>query len=95
MPITLFMINIVASSVVFGWLSEHTQRSVLPVMVMHTSLNAWAGMLIFPLAATGATYAFVTALLVVIALVLLIRGGPRLQRSDSFMTIIPTGLLTV
>ncbi|MDZ4840638.1 MAG: CPBP family intramembrane glutamic endopeptidase [Hyphomicrobium aestuarii] len=83
-PIALFMINIVASSVVFGWLFEHTKRSVLPVIVLHTSVNAWAGILLLPLATTGETYALVTTFFVVVAVVLLFRtgSGPGLGRGD-------------
>lgn len=72
MPILVFMLNIVAGSVLFGWLFERTQQSVLPAIVMHTSLNAWAGILmIVPTAASGLPYAIVTGLLVLIAMVLL------------------------
>lgn len=80
MPIALFMINIIASSVVFGWLFEHTKRSVLPAIVLHTSLNASAGILLLPLG--GDAYALVTALIVVIALELFVR--PRRQSSRSY-----------
>ena len=63
------MINILAGSIVFGWLWERTKGSVLPALVMHTSLNAWAGILgIIPSPETTRPYALVTALLVLIAL---------------------------
>ena len=77
MPVLVFMINIVAGSVLFGWLFVRTKGSVLPALVLHTSLNTWAGLLIIvPSAATGRPYAIVTALLVVIAVALLIKAGP-------------------
>jgi len=73
MPILAFMLNILAGSVLFGWLLERTQGSVLPALVLHTSLNAWAGILVIvPTAETGRPYALVTGLLVLIAAVLLI-----------------------
>lgn len=72
MPIPLFMLNIIAGAVVFGWLYESTQGSVLPALVLHTSLNAWAGILfIIPTAEDGRPYALVTSLLVIVALALL------------------------
>lgn len=75
MSIPVFLLNILAGSVLFGWLWQRTQGSVLPALVLHTSLNAWAGMLIIvPTAATARPYLLVTGLLMVIALVLLFRG---------------------
>jgi len=72
MAMPIFMLNILAGSVVFGWLFERTLGSVLPALVLHTSLNAWAGILaIVPTAATGRPYALVTGLLVLIAAALL------------------------
>jgi uncharacterized protein len=74
MPIPLFLLNILAGSVVFGWLFERTEQSVLPALVLHTSLNAWAGILgIVPVGKAGGSYAVVTGLLVLIALALLYR----------------------
>lgn len=82
MPIPIFLLNILAGSVLFGWLFERTQQSVLPAIVLHTSLNAWAGMLnIIPTAATGRPYALVTGLLVVVASALLIMPD-RKQAQD-------------
>jgi uncharacterized protein len=73
MPIPLFMLNILAGSVVFGWLFARTERSVLPALVLHTSLNAWAGILgIVPGVSTGGSYAVVTWVLALIALALLL-----------------------
>jgi membrane protease YdiL (CAAX protease family) len=73
MPILVFMLNILAGSVLFGWLWERTNGSVLPAIVLHTSLNAWAGLLIVvPSHATGQPFAIVTGLLTVVAIALLI-----------------------
>jgi uncharacterized protein len=73
MPIAVFMINILAGSVLFGWLFERSQGSVLPAIVAHTSLNTWAGLLgIVPTPQSGQPYAIVTGLLVMIALALLL-----------------------
>ena len=73
MPIPIFMLNILAGSVLFGWLFERSKGSVLPALVAHMSLNTWAGLLgIVPTAISGGTYAIVTGLLVLIALALLV-----------------------
>ena len=78
MAIPVFMLNILAGSVLFGWLFERTPGSVFPALVLHTSLNAWAGMLaIVPTAATGRPYALATALLVLVAVALLLAPGRR------------------
>lgn len=86
MPIPLFMLNIAAGSVLFGWLFERTQRSVLPALVLHTSLNAWAGILVVvPTVGAGRPYELVTAVLVLGAAALLIlpdRGRTREQASS-------------
>ena len=80
MPIPVFLLNILAGAVLFGWLFVRSQGSVLPALIAHMSLNSWAGLLhIVPTAATGRPYAIVTALLSAIAIVLLViperRGG--------------------
>jgi len=83
MAIPIFMLNILAGSVLFGWLFERTQGSVLPALVLHTSLNAWAGILVIvPTAATGRPYALVTALLVLVASALLLTPA-RVERKSA------------
>lgn len=73
MPIAIFLINIIAGSVLFGWLFERTGRSVLPALVLHTSLNGFAGILgVVPKTPTVLPYMLVTGLLVLVAAVLLI-----------------------
>jgi len=69
----LFLLNILAGSVLFGWLAERTRGSVLPALVLHTSLNAWAGIFeIVPTAATQRPFALVTGLLALVAAGLLL-----------------------
>ena len=82
MSINVFMLNIVAGSVVFSWLFIRTSGSVLPALVLHTSLNSWAGILsIVPSAETSRPYALVTGLIVVVACFLLLGRGAKFQRS--------------
>lgn len=71
-PIPMFLLNILAGAVVFGWLFEKTQGSVLPAIVLHTSLNGWAGVLgIVSNPESGKLYTLVTGFLVLVALALL------------------------
>ena len=81
MPIFVFMLNISAGSVLFGWLFARTKGSVLPAILLHTSLNAWAGLLVIvPSTATGRPYDIVTGLLVIIAAALMLipdRAGAK------------------
>lgn len=73
MAIAVFLVNILAGSVLFGWLYERTGPSVLPAMVLHTSLNAWAGILaIIPTETLWRPYVFVTGLLLLVAVILLL-----------------------
>jgi uncharacterized protein len=74
MPFITFMLNIIAGSVLFSWLFMQSKGSVIPVLIAHTSLNAFAGILsIIPSAETGRPYALVTGILVVIAGFILLR----------------------
>jgi uncharacterized protein len=41
-PVGLFMVSTIALSVLFAWLFNRTRESVLPALVLHTSVNAWA-----------------------------------------------------
>ncbi len=83
MSITVFMLNILAGSVVFSWLFIRTAGSVLPALMLHTSLNSWAGILsIVPTVETSRPYALVTGLIVILALWLLLR--PQASAGDRF-----------
>jgi uncharacterized protein len=76
MPFVVFMLNIIAGSVVFSWLFMKSAGSIIPALVVHTSLNAFAGILsIIPTAETSRPYALVTGLLVALACWLLLRSA--------------------
>jgi uncharacterized protein len=82
MSLAMFMLNIVAGSVLFSWLFLRSAGSVIPALVAHTSLNAFAGILsIIPTAETARPYALVTGILVTIAFWLLLR--PAAQQASS------------
>ncbi len=66
LAIPTFLVNILAGSVLFGWLYQRTGPSMVPCLVLHTSLNAWAGMLaILPTETSWRPYVLVTGLLLI------------------------------
>ena len=42
LPVWPFLASTIALSVVFGWLSERSEGSVLPALTLHTAVNWWA-----------------------------------------------------
>ena len=42
MPFLPFLVSTIALAVVFGWLSERSDGSVLPALTLHTAVNWWA-----------------------------------------------------
>lgn len=81
-PVGLFMVSTVALSVLFAWLFNHTQGSVLPALVLHTAVNAWAWVipvLVMPDGSNLRPYGLAVGLLVVIALGLLCDVEPHLS----------------
>ena len=75
MPIAPFMISIVISSMLFGWLFAHTQRSVLPAIALHMSVNAWTAIFVGPVDDTVTPFAPLTTLIVATAVLLFVRAG--------------------
>jgi len=74
-PPALFLLSVVAMSVVFAWLVNRTAGSVMAVLVLHTATNFWPSVVpVLPTEASYRAYAFVVALLVLLALVLLATG---------------------
>jgi membrane protease YdiL (CAAX protease family) len=53
LPFLLFLISTMAESVMFGWLFVNTSASLVPSLVMHTSLNAWFNIIPLMPTATG------------------------------------------
>ncbi len=42
LPIGWYALSVIASSVLFAWLFKRSQGSVVPVLVLHTAVNAWS-----------------------------------------------------
>ncbi len=48
----LYALSAIASSVLVAWLFNHSRGSLVPVLVLHTAVNAWS--LIIPVMADSA-----------------------------------------
>lgn len=82
-PFGLFMVNTIALSVLFAWLFNHTRGSVLPALVLHTAVNAWAvviPVMVMPDGSNLRPYGLAVGLLGLIALGLLCSATPNLSR---------------
>ena len=80
-PFALFMVNTVALSVLFAWLFNRTKGSVLPALVLHTAVNAWAWVIpvmVMPDGGNLRPYGLTVGLLSLIALGLLRDPRPDL-----------------
>lgn len=82
-PVGLFMASTVALSVLLAWLFNRTGGSVLPVLVLHTAVNAWAWVIpimVMPDGSNLRPYGLSVGLLVLIALGLLCDKEPNMSR---------------
>jgi membrane protease YdiL (CAAX protease family) len=65
----LDVLSVVAMSVVFAWLVKRTAGSVVAALALHTAINFWPSFVpVLPTAASYRAYAFVVAMLVLLAL---------------------------
>jgi len=68
---------VIASSVLFAWLFNRSQGSVVPVLVLHTAVNAWLMIVPVTVLPDGSNLRlsqFVGGLLVLTAVALLVAG---------------------
>jgi uncharacterized protein len=73
-PFLLFMVSTIALSILFAWLFNRTRGSVLPALVLHTAVNAWAWVIpvmVMPDGGNLRPYGLAVVLLVLVALCLL------------------------
>ncbi len=83
-PPALFLLSVVAMSVVFAWLVNRTAGSVVAALLFHTAINFWPSVvLVLPTESSYRAYAFVVATLVVMAVVALLTSGPIAGRATS------------
>jgi uncharacterized protein len=70
-----FFILIIATSVFYTWLSNRSEGSVLPAMVLHTASNSWPFLVpVLPSDVDQRPYLFVVGLVVTAAIWLLLRS---------------------
>ena len=67
-----------AISVIFAWLFNHTRRSVVQALVLHTAINTWSFIVpVLPTEETRRPCFLAVGLMVLIAIALLVRPGTR------------------
>ena len=75
-PFALFLLSVVAMSVVFAWLVNHTAGSVVAALLFHTAINFWPAVVpVLPTETSYRAYALVVALLVLLAIADLLSSG--------------------
>lgn len=71
-PLALFLLSVVAMSVVFAWLVNHTAGSVVAALLFHTAINFWPSVVpVLPTEGSHRAYAFVVVILLLLALLAL------------------------
>jgi uncharacterized protein len=91
LPMGLYALSAVASSVVFAWLYNRSRCSVLPVLVLHTAINAWSPVIpvipvmMLPEGSNLRAFQFVVGILVLTALALLLRTESAPRRDATLM----------
>lgn len=79
LPMGLYALSAIASSVLFAWLFNRTEGSVLLVLVLHTAVNAWSlviPVMVLPDGSNRRPFQLVVGILVFAALLLLLRRDP-------------------
>jgi len=82
LPMGLDALSAIASSVLFAWLFNRTAGSVLPVLVLHTAVNAWSSVIpvmVLPDGSNLRPFQRVVGAMVFAAVLLLFCGGPTPQ----------------
>lgn len=83
-PPALYLLRVVAMSIVFAWLANRTAGNVVAALVLHTAINFWPSVVpVLPTEAGYRAYAFVVATLAVQALMALLTSGPMAGRATS------------
>ena len=79
LPMGWYALSVIASSILFSWLYNRTEGSVLPVLMLHTAVNAWTlviPVMVMPDGSNLRPFKLMVGILVFTALLLLLRGGP-------------------
>jgi membrane protease YdiL (CAAX protease family) len=68
-PLALFLLSVLAMSVLFAWLVNRTAGSVLAALLFHTAINFWPSVVpVLPAEGSYRAYAFVVMIQVLLAL---------------------------
>ena len=76
LPVGLYALGVIASSVLFAWVFNRSKNSIAPVLILHTAVNGWAMIIPVMLQPDGnnwRTFQVVVAIEVLLALWLLMR----------------------
>ena len=82
LPMALYALTTIASSVVFAWLFNRTTGSVLPVLVLHTAVNAWSSVIpvmVMPDGSNLRPFQIVVGILTLTAMALLLHTDPHMR----------------
>lgn len=77
LPMGLYALSAIASSVLFAWLFNRSRGSIVPVLVLHTAVNAWSliiPVMVLPDGSNLRPFQIVVGILVLTAVALLFTG---------------------
>ena len=77
LPMGLYALSAIASSVLFAWLFNCSRGSIVPVLVLHTAVNAWSliiPVMVLPDGSNLRPFQIVVGILVLTAVALLFTG---------------------
>jgi hypothetical protein len=77
LPMGLYALSAIASSVLFAWLFNRSRGSIVPVLVLHTAVNAWSliiPVMVLPDGSNLRPFQIVVGILVLTAVALLVLG---------------------
>ena len=77
LPMGWYALSAIASSVLFAWLFHRSQGSIVPVLVLHTAVNAWSliiPVMVLPDGSNLRPFQIVVGILVLTAVALLVLG---------------------
>ena len=80
LPMGLYALSTIASSVLFAWLFNHSRGSIVPVLVLHTAVNAWSliiPVMVLPDGSNLRPFQIVVGILVLAAVALLCIREPK------------------
>lgn len=77
LPMGMYALSVIASSVLFAWLFNRSHGSILPVLVLHTAVNAWSTIIpvmVLPDGSNLRPFQIAVGIQILVAITLLWRG---------------------